>query len=33
MQRHVIPQLESMGATPAQIRNLFVDIPRRFFGG
>lgn len=33
MHRHVMPQLESMGVSEAQIRSLFVDNPRRFFGG
>ncbi len=33
MQRHVIPQLKEMGATDADIHTLFVDNPRRFFGG
>ncbi|MBM4203957.1 MAG: phosphotriesterase-related protein [Gammaproteobacteria bacterium] len=33
MHRQVIPQLQSMGASDVQIQNLFVDNPRRFFGG
>jgi len=33
MERHVIPQLESMGVALATIRGLFVDNPRRFFSG
>lgn len=33
MQRQVIPQLESMGVPASRIRSLFVDNPRRFFGG
>jgi phosphotriesterase-related protein len=33
MHRHVIPDLIALGATEAHIRQLFVDNPRRFFGG
>jgi phosphotriesterase-related protein len=32
-QRHVIPDLLEQGASPQAIRRLFVDNPRRFFGG
>lgn len=31
--RHVIPDLESMGVSQQTIQSLFVDNPRRFFGG
>ena len=33
MQRHVIPELQAMGVDDAGITQLFVDNPRRFFGG
>ncbi len=33
MHRHVIPDLMEMGATDADIEMLFVENPRRFFGG
>lgn len=33
IQRHVIPDLLEQGASPQAIRRLFVDNPRRFFGG
>ncbi|MFZ9408364.1 MAG: hypothetical protein ACO26U_14890, partial [Burkholderiaceae bacterium] len=33
IQRNVIPQLQAMGTTEAQIRALFVDNPRRFLFG
>ena len=31
--RHVIPELGEMGVSDQQVRQLFVDNPRRFFGG
>ena len=31
--RHVIPDLKEMGVDDATVRTLFVDNPRRFFGG
>ncbi len=33
MHRHVIPDLMEMGASDADIQMLFVENPRRFFGG
>jgi len=33
MQRHVIPDLKQLGATDADIQQLFVTNPRRFFSG
>lgn len=33
MHRHVIPDLLAMGASQDEVRRLFVDNPRRFFGG
>lgn len=33
MHRHVIPELQEMGASEADIRMLFVDNPRRFLTG
>ncbi|MDP6375471.1 MAG: hypothetical protein QF921_16715 [Pseudomonadales bacterium] len=33
MKRHVMPDLEEMGVGDDVIRQLFVDNPRRFFGG
>jgi len=33
MHRHVIPDLLSLGATQADVHRLFVENPRRFFGG
>jgi len=33
MHRHVIPDLLAMGATQDDVQRLFVDNPRRFFGG
>ena len=33
MKRNVIPELQSMGVDDSVITQLFVDNPRRFFGG
>ena len=33
MHRHVIPELQEMGVDDATINQLFIDNPRRFFGG
>lgn len=33
MHKHVIPELQRMGVSPATIETLLVENPRRFFGG
>jgi predicted metal-dependent phosphotriesterase family hydrolase len=33
MHKHVIPELEKMGVSQDAIEMLFVENPRRFFGG